>query len=160
RRWMTNIRPVNFPTRRIAGMARFLVRTGVRGSLITWLADALRASAERQPRTAKDFKRELKALTDLFTAEDLSFWSLHYTTRGTRTKSPMALIGQDRAMSMVFNAVLPVMLLHSRHMGDDQLEKYLWRLHDNFPALQENTITRYMRNRLFGGAPDRPGLNF
>jgi hypothetical protein len=72
----------------------------------------------------------------------------------------MALIGQDRAMSMVFNAVLPVMLLHSRHMGDDQLEKYLWRLHDNFPALQENTITRYMRNRLFGGAPDRPGLNF
>lgn len=160
RRWMTNIRPVNFPMRRIAGIARFLVRTGFRGSLVAWLADALRASAERSPRTAKNFQRELKALAELLTTEDMGFWSRHYTVGGTPAKSPMALIGQDRAMSVVFNAVLPVMLLHSRHMGDEVLEKYLWRLHDNFPALQENTITRFMRNRLFAGGPNRSGLNF
>ncbi len=160
RRWMTNIRPVNFPSRRIAGIARFLTAADFRGSLTSWLADALRASAARNPRTSKDFKREIKALTDLFTADDLGFWSGHYTIGGRATKTPMALIGQDRAMSLLFNAVMPVMFLQARHMGDDHLEKHLWRLHDNFPALQENSVTRFMRQRLFMGAPLRRGVTF
>jgi hypothetical protein len=160
RRWMTGIRPVNFPSRRIAGIGRFLAATDFHGSLVGWLADVLRASAARQPRTAKDFKKEINALAALFTAGDLSYWSHHYTIGGRPSKSPMALIGGDRALSVIFNAVLPIMLFYAGHMGDDILEKHLWRLHDNFPALQENTITRHMRQRLLPGPVNRPGVTF
>jgi hypothetical protein len=160
RRWMTGIRPVNFPTRRIAGIARFLAATDFHGSMTGWLADVFRASAARQPRIAKDFKKEINAIASLFTANDLSYWSTHYTIGGRPSKAPMALIGTDRALSVVFNAVLPIMLLYAEHMGDDILERHLWRLHDNFPALQENTITRHMRQRLFPGKVNRPGVTF
>lgn len=160
RRWMTGIRPVNFPSRRIAGMARFLAATDFHGNLCDWMADVFRASAARQPRTAKDFKREINLLAALFVEQDASFWSNHYTIGGRPSKAPMALIGQDRALSLIFNAILPMMLLYSQHMGDDLLEKHLWRVHDHFPALQENSITRFMRQRLFAGGPDRRGVTF
>ncbi len=160
RRWMTGIRPVNFPTRRIAGMARFLATAGFHGSLTGWFADMLRASAGRGPRTAKDFKKEVQLLMEPLLAGDLSYWSHRYTMGGRRTEKPMALIGEERALSMLFNAILPVMLLHARHMGDDVMEKHLWRIHDNFGSLQANTITKFMRARLFGAGPARPGLNF
>lgn len=160
RRWMTGTRPVNFPMRRIAGMARFLAYTGFEEGLTAAVAALVRGGAARSPRAAKDFQREIKALTAAFEAQDCSYWSNHYTLGGKPAAKPMALIGEDRALSMVFNAVLPMMLLYARHMGDDVLEKFVWRLHGNFPALQANSITKFMRERLFGAGPARPGLNF
>lgn len=160
RRWMTGIRPVNFPSRRIAGIGRFLALANFQAGIVSWLADVLRASAARQPRTAKEFKREIKALGDLLTAEYRGYWSNRYTIGGRPSKSPMALIGTDRALSVLFNAVLPIMLLYARHMGDDILEKHIWRLHDNFPALQQNTITKFMRQRLFPAPVPRNGVTF
>lgn len=160
RRWMTGIRPVNFPSRRIAGMARFLASSDFRGDLCGWMADVFRTSAARLPRSAKDFKREIAVLQAMFVEQDESFWSHHYTIGGKPSRGPMALIGNDRALSLIFNAVLPVMLIYSEEMGDDVLEKYLWRLHDHFPALQENSITRFMRERLFPGGLSRRGVTF
>jgi len=160
RRWMTGVRPVNFPSRRIAGVARFLAIADFHGSLVDWLADVMRHSAARQPRTAKDFKKEIAALAELFTAGEFGYWATRYSIGGRPSKSSMALIGTDRALSVLFNAVLPIMLLHARHMGDDVLEKHLWRLHDNFPALQENTVTKFMRLRLFGQGILPRGVTF
>lgn len=161
RRWMTGIRPVSFPSRRITGAARFLAATGFRGGLVAYLADVFRASAARQPRTAKDFKREIAGLRELFVSEDASFWTHRYTIGGKPSKSALALIGEDQALSILFNAVLPAMFFYAAHMGDDLLEKYLWRIHAHFPALQANTVTRYMRGRLFAGSGvNRPGVTF
>jgi len=160
RRWMANVRPVNFPMRRVSGMARFLAKAAFGEGLTAWLASMFRASAARYPKSSRDFKRELKALAESLTAGDLSYWCHRYTLGGRRTEKPMLRIGGERAYSMLFNAVLPIMLLYARHLGDDQLEKYLWRLHGNFPALQENTITKFMKHRLLPAPALRAEVTF
>lgn len=160
RRWMSGMRPANFPMRRIAGVARLLSMSGIRTSLLSWLADILRFSMQRAPSTARDFRKEYALLIEPLVSSDLSYWSHHYTLGGRPTARPTALIGDDRAMSILFNALLPVGLLHSRHVGDDKLEAHIVRLHDNFPALPPNTVTRTMRDRLFGAAPLPPGITF
>ena len=115
---------------------------------------------ERQPKTARDFRREIRALATLLTPLDSSYWTWHYTFTSRRSSKPMLLIGQDRAESVFFNAVIPVLLLHARRSDCPQIEEYLWRIHDNYASLAENAITRYMRARLFPGSILPSGLTF
>lgn len=161
RRWMSGMRPANFPMRRLAGLSYLLADAAFDTGLTKWFANQFYASMQRQPKASRDFKQEIKKLISLFASEQPSYWNAHYTFGGKEQARPMVLIGDDKAASMLFNAVLPVMLLYARHMGDDLLEKYVWRIHAHFPSLQENTITKFMRHRLFGtNTPMPAGLTF
>ncbi|MGI8906711.1 MAG: DUF2851 family protein [Candidatus Sumerlaeaceae bacterium] len=160
RRWFGSVRPVNFPTRRIAGVARLLTNFDFRRGFVASFARAVRDAAARQPKSSRDFKREIMQLGLLFSAEGESYWSTHYTLGGRRAKKPMQLIGEERALSVLYNALLPICILYAREERDPALEKFLWRLHEHFPALPENAITRFMRHRLFGETGPPAGLNF
>lgn len=150
RRWFGGIRPVNFPTRRIAGVARLLAGYEFRNGLLKRFADATLQSMARQPRTARDFKREIAQLSLIFSSQGDSFWSRRFTWTGKKSARAMQLIGDDRAASVFFNALLPMLLLHARRGGNAALEEYLWRIYEHFPALPENSVTRFMVRRLFG----------
>jgi hypothetical protein len=160
RRWFGSVRPVNFPTRRIAGVARLLTNFDFRRGLVASFSERVRDSAARQPKSSRDFKREIVSLSLLFAAEGDSYWTTHYTLGGKPSPRPMQLIGDDRAMSVLYNALLPISILHARENRDAALEKYLWRLHEHFPALPENAVTKFMRHRLFGANALPDGLNF
>jgi hypothetical protein len=160
RRWFGSVRPVNFPTRRVAGIARLLTNFDFRRGLAATFAQRVRDAAARQPKSSRDFKREITQLALLFAAEGESYWSTHYTMGGKPAKKPMQLIGEDRAMSVLYNALLPIAILYARENSDRELEKFLWRLHEHFPALPENAITRFMRHRLFSSSEPPAGLNF
>lgn len=159
RRWFSGIRPVNFPTRRLAGIARIL-RNIPRGvSLTDYFYHAVRTSEERQPKTASDFKREITALASLLTPEDTCYWSRRFTVGGKTVNVENRLIGKDRALSLAYNALIPFLIMRAREMKDTRTEKYLVRLHRQFPALPSNTVTKYMKQRLFGTVLP-PGLTF
>lgn len=160
RRWFGSVRPVNFPTRRIAGIARLLANFDFRLGLVESFSNRVRDAAARQPKSSRDFKREITQLSLLFAAEGDSYWATHYTFGGKPAAKPMQLIGEDRAMSVLYNALLPISILHAREQRDGALEKFIWRLHEHFPALPENAVTRFMRHRLFGSAGPPAGLNF
>lgn len=160
RRWFGSVRPVNFPTRRIAGVARLLSNFDFRRGLVSTFVSRLEDSRARQPKTSRDFKREIAQLSLLFAAQGDSYWSRHYTIGGRPSPRSMQLIGDDRALSVLYNALLPMTLLYAREEGKTTLEEYVWRLHEHFPALPENTVTRYMRHRLFGVAGSAPGITF
>jgi hypothetical protein len=78
------------------------------------------------------------------------FWAWHYTFISKRTERAMKLIGEDRAESIAFNALLPILLVHARERRDRSLEQRVWQALRCFPALESNAITRHMRLRLFG----------
>ena len=160
RRWFTSVRPVNFPMRRLAGIAQLLTQFDFRRGLVDQFVSRISESMDRQPKTSRDFRREIKSLAGLFEASSDSYWAHHYSFNGSRTDSPMQLIGADRALSVLYNALLPLALISARNGNRPELEQYLWRLHDNFPALAENTVIKFMRRRLFGSSGCMDGVTF
>lgn len=152
KRWFASVRPVNFPTRRIAGIARLLTNFDFRGGLAAGFVMRLEQAMQRMPKTSRDFKREIQQLSLLFAASGNSYWSRHYTFGGKPSPKQLQLIGDDRAASVLFNALLPVGLYWARQNDRPDLEDFIWRLIAHFPSLPENTITKFMKHRLFGAA--------
>ncbi|MBX7246760.1 MAG: DUF2851 family protein [Candidatus Sumerlaeaceae bacterium] len=152
RRWFSGIRPPNFPTRRLGGIARLLTDLDFRRGLVSNFARRVEQAMARNPKTSKDFKREIAQLATLFEAKGASYWKQHYTFGGKPAPRPMQLIGADRAESILFNALLPMLLLHARREKNQTMEDFIWRLVAHFPALPDNAITKFMRHRLFGPA--------
>lgn len=159
RRWHSGVRPVSFPSRRVAGMARVLARLDFRSGLLDACMAQLRKAMTDAPRTARDFRRVMLAIQSLFEPAGQSYWARRYTLGGTPTPAPINLIGADRAASLTFNVLLPMAILRARADGDAPLEAFLWRLFENFPALGENSLTRHMRQRLFGGGNGSQWMN-
>lgn len=160
RRWYDGVRPPSFPGRRLAGVARLLAGFDFRRGLLDGLARRVDEARLRQPRTVRDFRREIAQLSLLFAAEGESYWSRRYTLGGRPAPRRMQLIGDDRAASVLYNALLPNVLLYARRRKNSALEEFVWRLHENFPALPGHSVTRFMTARLFGPAGPPPVLDF
>jgi hypothetical protein len=156
------LRPPNFPTRRLAGFSALLLKF-YRDGLLEHLAGLFLSSS----------KVSLKQRTKAIVAELLKyficpaddFWRTHYDflsaasekgRRGTRAKDNMAtaqtnygdLIGRDRALDILINIVLPALWHYGRQAGDAHLQNLVQEVYGGFPRLQENQITRAMRQQL------------
>lgn len=149
KQWFTGVRPVNFPTRRIAGISHLLNRFSTQNkSPVLYFASLFRAHTHLS--LDKEIKSFLYHLQTQFVVDDKEdFWSRRCTFQSRPWKVARNLIGESRALSIVFNALLPVMLLFARQHRDADIETLCWRLFENFPRLPENVITRFMRYRLF-----------
>ena len=141
-------RPPNFPTRRIAGLARLVAAHLDRG-LTLGIRDALGDTT--QGRLApRELTRRRAQLLDLFLGLRHPYWD----TRSRFGGKPMArgarLIGPDRAHTLVINALLPALLYQARRDADRPFEELLHQLYGAYPKLPSTSITRFMANRLFG----------
>jgi len=152
RQWFTGVRPVNFPTRRIAGISHLLKRFLLQQSGPTgYFSSLFRENADIS--SEKKIKGFLHLLRNHFVVnEPEDFWSTRSSFNSKRWAAPRNLIGASRAQSIVFNALLPMMLLYAREESDAAVETLCWRLFDHFPSLPENVITRFMKYRLFDDA--------
>lgn len=159
KRWYAGVRPASFPQRRIAGIAQILAQRHLRQNFVQVCQTSLANWIANPPRTSRDFRALVAQLASLFVPVNPSYWRHRYTLGGRRMEHPMELIGKEQAYSIVFNALLPVLFCDARERKDELTEALLWRIHDNFPALQANAITRFMRARLLGDT-SRGTLNF
>ncbi|KAA3613908.1 MAG: DUF2851 family protein [Calditrichaeota bacterium] len=135
------LRPQNFPTRRIAGIAHLLAkfqRQGILERLVTDLKNDALSIAEIN-----------KNLRHFFTIPTDDFWSVHFDFK--ERKAPSAnkgdlgmLIGKNRADDLVINIIFPILEFYSREVGDSILQVKLLEHFTHYPRLQENTITREM----------------
>lgn len=157
------LRPPNFPTRRLAGFAALLLKF-YRDGLLEHLAGLFLASAKVSSK-----KRPQAIITELlnyFICPADEFWRTHYdffSPASAKTENsdeaPAApllaaqthygdLIGRDRALDILVNIVLPALWHYGRQAGDAHLQNLVQEVYGGFPRLQENQITRAMRQQL------------
>jgi hypothetical protein len=153
KRWHAGVRPTAFPERRLAGIARVLVELDFLRGLVEGFWRRVRESMLRMPRSERDLQSELSLLAAVFAAEDENYWTRRFTFDGRPTTQRIHLIGKSCAQSLVFNAVLPALFAFAREQGDTEIEDYLWKLYSVFPALQTNSVTRFMSQRILSALP-------
>lgn len=157
------LRPPNFPTRRLAGFSALLLKF-YRDGLLEHLAGLFLSAAK------VSLKQRTKAivaeLLNYFICPADDFWRTHYDflstalekgKRGARAKDENVttaqtnygdLIGRDRALDILVNIVLPALRHYGRQAGDAHLQNLVQEVSGSFPRLQENQITRAMRQQL------------
>jgi hypothetical protein len=139
------LRPQNFPTRRIAGMARIVHRLHHEG-FIAYLSKLF----TKRPLECEKVVTELESILSV-PAE--GFWADHYRFSGAgKTTMPgkgLALVGRDRARDIVVNTVLPVLLFYGEETQNGALKNAVRELFLRYPRLSENAVTKAMRTQLF-----------
>ncbi len=162
RRWFQGIRPVNFPVRRLAGVALLLARAMRKGQMpLADLCDRIERAAPSLAEARPSRRRHplIAELTDWFRVSgEGHFWGTHYSFTAKPSPRTMDLIGESTARTLVFNALLPAALLRARHEKNDRLEEAARRLYGLIPPLPPNHITQFMTRRLFGTAGPGAGL--
>ena len=139
------LRPQNFPTRRLAGLAAILLYFIEGGFLegIKKLFDMYRKQPDR-------IKREL---IKILTVSANGYWIDHFCFDESRqthaTRLPAKLVGKDRAAEIVINIILPCMLAYSEEINDGKLLSTCRIMYAQSAPLAENSITREMKSLIF-----------
>lgn len=126
---LARTRPPNHPARRLLGLAALLARGGRTGLLAACL----------EPCTADDPATGLAELRALLLGPP-------------RTSDPAGrYIGEDRALDMVANIILPFALAYGAWSGDERLSAGAAALWEALPASAGNEPIRALLNQLGGG---------
>jgi hypothetical protein len=133
------LRPVNFPTARMAAMC--------------YLLPALFGD-ESFRRLITLFKKETLSTQDrmhsihsLFGFAPDEFWQHHYHFHGRAGRSGIVL-GSARINDIIMNAIIPIVLLYARVFKNQEVRAHAKQLFTSMPAAQENNITRTMQQQL------------
>ena len=144
-----HVRPTNTPERRLAGMAQ-LVTQYCHTTLLE--AALLQCRTLTAAATWHTGRRLCNGLTRLFSLPATSYWAQH-ARLGGQVGRPQRLIGEQRALTMVVDAVLPVLLLYATQEQQALLQAHLWACYQAAPRLPDNHVLRYMARRLLGQDP-------
>lgn len=146
-------RPVNFPQRRIAGVAHFIHRYHDDGMLNSVRQALPQAIVQKDGfLVRKDIGQIMKAVDSIFADLNDPYWGLRCKFGGKETKAPMRLIGRERVEIILINVLLPALLEIARKDSDERLESFLHQLYDQMPPLPESSVTRFMVDRVLGGS--------
>jgi hypothetical protein len=143
------VRPINYPERRMAGVARFISRTASAG-LISSLDD-LWGRDERPPALRKAFESLFPGTT--------GFWASHCTWDGKKMTRLVAPLGPGRVRSIIGNVFIPLGLALARQRRDRVREERVLEFFAALPQEPDNYIHKVMVPRLFGAGP-KPRLDF
>lgn len=144
------LRPFNFPTVRLAGMA-YLINRGMSDGVSSQFVRAAKGQE-----TAGHALRCLTARLEVLLQPSEEDYFLSHTLVGGKDSEPRReLIGGERRREMMVNAVLPFLYAVARRTNDDTLLRTIREVFAAHPALPDNETLRQMKAVLFQG---RPGL--
>ena len=132
------VRPGNHPARRLAGMARLILRYKPRGLLngLTTLLD--------------DYSREngWSEIVSGFAVVADGYWLDHYCPGKQCSLNDRFLIGQSRVKEIIINVLLPFTAAYGQYTDQrEKLENSL-AVYRTWPAGEENNIERHMTSQL------------
>ncbi|MCB2155672.1 DUF2851 family protein [bacterium] len=158
RRWYSGMRPPGFPGRRLAAVAILLTRlVDVDAPLFDVFCSMIRNGAPENEKP-KDWRKFYRDVTKMLEVDgDQNYFGTHYTLGGKPCR-PQALLGEPAARTLFFNVLLPLAILRARQEGDTRLEQQAWVVAARFPALPKNSVTEFMKRRLFGESGFDKGL--
>ncbi len=141
-----HVRPANTPERRLTGMAQLLARHRDMDLLQAGLTLCRTHTSGSTARTL------CKHLTALCETPEPSYWNRH-AHFGSRPGKAQRLIGNQRALTVVIDAMLPLLLLAAQQQGDIGLCHTLLHGYRTAPRLPDNAVLRDMARRLLGDDP-------
>jgi hypothetical protein len=137
------LRPVNFPTARIAALVyllpQFLKTRAAMGPLACFSEPGL-SSYEIRNR-----------IRQMFVLAPDGYWRTHLDFRTSGPGLSIAL-GADRIDAIIVNTLLPMALLHARLSEDHTVRTRIHTFAREMPALTQNSVTRTVGRKVFGGA--------
>lgn len=142
-------RPVNYPSRRIGAISRLLS-----GYLVDGIGRSVLQCFEAGAGSSSDTRRAravLKAIDELFVGLSDPYWDFRYGFGGKRLTSSRKLVGRDRALILVVNILVPILLQYAREHDDPHLEERVHSVYRHCRKLAPDSVTRFMAHHLFGG---------
>lgn len=137
------LRPQNFPTRRLAALGQLILKF-YRQGIVEHLAATVQALGNEPNKLARE-------ILQYFLCPAEGFWQTHYDLFAralSSHKAPGDLLGRERALDIASNIVLPALYHYFREAGDGIRQNQVCEAYARFPKLQENRITRAMREQL------------
>ncbi len=137
------LRPQNFPTRRLAALGQLLLKF-YRNGILEHLAATVQALGNEP-------KKLMSELAQFFICPAQGFWQSHYDLRSRRVANRSAigdLLGRERALDILVNVMLPALWFYFRAADNAALANQVQEAYGLLPKLQENQITRAMREQL------------
>jgi hypothetical protein len=153
KRWFVGMRPAGFPTRRLTAVAVLLARLTEEEQPLLRRVQALIEGVDinlYEPKQLKEFWRKLSDL--VVVQEEQRYFSTHFTFGGKK-QPPQALLGEPAALGILFNVILPLLVLRARETKNRELERRAWAAILCFPALEQNSVVKFMQRRLLGESP-------
>ncbi len=145
-----HVRPMNTVERRLAGMAQLFVMYGE--TSLYRAAMALCHGAWEQPE-ARRGRWLYRALTALFLDVPMHLYWGARSRFGSRPGRVQRLIGRQRALTIIVDAMLPLLLGEANRQGDAELAALLRACYREAPRLPDNSLLRDMSRRLLGDDP-------
>ena len=146
------VRPMNYPTRRLAAAAQLLVRHRDSGLDQSFLAPLRRGD-------------RLEVLIKLFVVDDSSdYWSTHADFGHELPRGQAALLGRDRARDTVVNLVLPLALAVESRQADPRLVSAAWHVYHSisgaptYQAARNLAVELGIADKRFQTARQQQGL--
>jgi hypothetical protein len=145
------LRPNNFPTLRIAGLATIADRMIGEAPLERFV------SIMKNP--ALSPRNRLRELRSYVTVPARGYWRKHYTF-GRRAQRPLThLVGKNRADELAINAIIPFLYLYGRTFRDVGIRLGTEAVFDAMPAPPPNAVTRRIEPDLrIGRRAEKPAL--
>jgi hypothetical protein len=145
------LRPHNFPTRRIAGLARLIIRFRFNG-FHGYFSGLLTSNSVPHRRVNPEMKRSLIVASEGYWRSHAGF---HESPAPLSPAKSPHLIGGERAQEMVVNMLFPYALAYAREIGDRCLENKVRLLYSQSLAPAENCFTETMKTQLFSDPCER-----
>jgi len=145
-----HVRPMNTPERRLAGMAQLLAAYGETDLYRVAMALGQALRGQTKTRRAQSLNR---ALIEMLHLPAHAYWGARSRFGSRPGRTPQRLIGRQRALTTVVDAMLPVWLCEAHAQGDSDLQRSLLSSYHEAPRLPDNAIFRDMSRRLLGGDP-------
>jgi hypothetical protein len=126
------MRPVNFPTIRLAQFA----------SLLHSSSGLFRKLLESD---------SLQVLTRLFTVQPSEYWQNHYRF-GNPSPRKKKTLGQEASVTILINTVIPMIFLYGHKKGDDKLRTRAIEFLGQLPPEKNSVISRWEKAGVIAGS--------
>ena len=138
------IRPMNYPTRRIAAMSQLIYYC--KGSLMMYfLPTCEQAATVSTPKMSRTIRNKL---LDLLMLEPDDYWETH-SNFGKGGTNKAKLIGSARALDIMVNKILPVAYIWAVESESRKLQDAIMRLYSDYTKMQDNSIIRQVGKQVF-----------
>lgn len=139
-------RPTNTPLRRLAAISH-LIDKSKQSDLWTSLYSSLKSLANlKNPNIS--YNKLILLLSKPFKNIYDPYWNTRFIFDIPIFKGAQKLIGKERIYAIILNAFIPLIYAYSEHNKNIALNDLILKLYRNFPAIEDNFITRYMIKRL------------